>query len=375
LVFEGGGPGNSDAGTKQQQRYPLDMTKPYQVNRDWERIGQRVVQPKGIVLVIGGTDVGKSTFCRFLVEQGVAKGLKVGFVDADVGQSQIGPPTTIGLKLFPQASTSNPDDLYFVGSTSPECHLLQCVTGTYLMIDAALEAGAELVVIDTTGYVEGDAAVALKRHKIELIQPDYLICIHRFRELNPIVAGFIGLSAIQIHHLSPHKSVASKSSESRRKYRKTRFESYFSDAVQESVPFDRIRGQRSLFFVGRQANTKEREILSNFVDDDILYAEWGHKSLSLVAPNMLSNPTQGRLKSHYSLTSLVTKTPAHFEQRLIGMLNDSMKTLSIGVIESVDFRSTVLRIRCKPNAASDAKIIQFGQYKDEGEDRRIEVGK
>ena len=368
MVFEGGGPENSDAGTKQQQRFPLDMTKHYQVNRDWEGIAQRVVKPQTIALVIGSTDVGKSTFCRFLVEQGVAKGLKVGFVDADVGQSQIGPPTTIGLKLFSQDSTSNTEDLYFVGSTSPEYHLLQCVTGTCLMVDAALKAGADLVVVDTTGYVEGDAAVALKRHKVELIQPDYLICIHRSRELNPIVSGFAGLSAIQSHHLSPHKSVTSKSSESRRKYRESRFEHYFADAVEETVPFDQIRGQRSLFFVGRRANTKEREILSNFVDHDILYAEWGHKSLSLVAPNMLSNLTQGRLKSHYSLTSLVVETPAYFERRLIGMLNDSMKTHSIGVIESVDFRSNVLGIRCRPNAASETRIVQFGRYKDEGGD-------
>ena len=278
------------------------MINPYQANHDWQRIARRVIRPQRVVLVVGSTDVGKSTFCRFLVEQGVAKGLKVGFVDADIGQSQIGPPTTIGLKLFPQALTSNPDDLYFVGSTSPESHVLQCVTGTYLMVDAALEAGAELIVIDTTGYVEGAAAVALKRHKIELIQPDYLICIHRSGELNPIVSGFVGLSAIQIHHLSPHKGVTSKSSESRRKYRESRFDHYFGEAVEETVPFDRIRGQRSLFFVGRRANTKEREILSNFVDDDLLYAEWGHRSLSLVTPNMLSNLTQGRLKSHYSLT-------------------------------------------------------------------------
>lgn len=367
LVFEGGGLENSDVVIEQQRRLPQDMTRPYQVNHDWERIARHIVQPEKIVLVIGGTDVGKSTFCRFLVDQGVAKGLKVGFVDADIGQSQIGPPTTIGLKLFFQTSISNTDDLYFVGSTSPERHLLQCVAGTCLMVDAALEAGAELVVIDTTGYVEGAAAVALKRHKIELIQPDYLICIRRSNELNPIVAGFVGINTIQIHHLSPHKGVTSKSSESRRRYRESRFEHYFADAVEETMPFEQIRGQRSPFFIGRQANSKEQEILSNFVGGDVLYAEWGHRSLSLVAPNMLSDMTQGRLKSQYSLTSLATETPAYFNRRLIGMLNDSMKTLSIGVIESVDFRSNVLGIRCKANTASETKIVQFGQHKGEGD--------
>ena len=70
-------------------------------------------------------------------------------------------------------------------------------------------------------------------------------------------------------------SVTSKSSESRRKYRESRFDHYFAEAVEETVPFDQIRGQRSLFFVGRRANTKEREILSNFVDDDLLLRRMG----------------------------------------------------------------------------------------------------
>ena len=48
-----------------------------------------MVHPQQIVLVIGATDVGKSTFCRFLIERGVTSKLRVGFVDADVGQSQI----------------------------------------------------------------------------------------------------------------------------------------------------------------------------------------------------------------------------------------------------------------------------------------------
>ena len=363
-MFEGGGLGNADAGAIQPQPFPHLMTDSYQVNHDWERIARHVVRAQGVVLVIGSTDVGKSTFCKFLVDQGAAKGLKVAFVDADIGQSHIGPPTTIGLKFFPHSSASNPDGLYFVGSVSPDCHLLHCVAGTHLMVDAARKAGAELVVIDTTGYVEGTAAVALKRHKIEIIQPDNLICIHRSSELNPIVAGFAGLSTIQIHYLSPHKDATTKSGESRRKYRATRFEHYFADAVREFVRFDQIRGHRSLFFIGRQANSKEREILSNFVDEDVLYAEWRHRSLSLVAPNTLSKLTQARVKSQYSLASLVAETPTYFEKRLIGMLDDSMKTLSIGVIESVDFQSNVLQIRCKPNCASETKVVQFGGYKE-----------
>jgi polynucleotide 5'-hydroxyl-kinase GRC3/NOL9 len=256
-----------------------------------------------------------------------------------------------------------PDDLYFVGWTSPEHHLLQCVTGTRLMVDAAHEAGADFIVVDTTGYIEGIPAIVLKQHKIELIQPNHLICIHRSRELEAIVAGFDGFSAMQIHHLSPHKNVRLKSSEFRRKYRESCFDRYFADSVQETLPFHQIRGQRTPFFIGRAANAKELEILSTLVEDRVLYAEWGHRALTMVTPDALPSLTQARLKSHFSLTNLVAETPEYFERRLIGLVNASGKTIVLGIIEAVDFSANQLKIRCKAGAAPETKIVQFGRYK------------
>ena len=347
------------------------MANLYQPNRDWENLARKAVQPQQIVLVIGAIDIGKSTFCRFLIERGVTSGLTVGFIDADVGQSQIGPPTTIGLKIFaPNGRIDNlegidgePDALYFVGSTSPERHLLQCVAGTRLMVDAALKAEADFIVVDTTGYVEGDTAVVLKQQKIELVKPTHLICLHRSRELEAIIAPFKGNDTIQTHRLLPHRSVTSKNDEFRRKYRESSFTRYFSDCVQEILPFDQIRGQRTPFFNGRPANPKEQEMLSDFINDRVLYAEWGHRALALVTPDVLPPLIQARLKNHLSLKNLVTETPQYFEGCLVGLLNASGKTISIGVVDAVNFNAKGLKIRCKVGTAAETKTIQFGRYR------------
>ena len=349
------------------------MADLYQPNRDWANLARKVVQPRQIVLVIGATDVGKSTFCRFLIERGVTSGLRVGFVDADVGQSQIGPPTTIGLKVFaPNDSTvsvapseidGEPDALYFVGWTSPERHLLQCVVGARLMVDAALKTEADFIVVDTTGYIEGDTAVVLKQHKIELVKPTHLICLHRSRELDAIVAPFEGNHTIQTHRLLPHRRVTSKSDEFRRKYRESSFARYFSDCVQEMLPFDQIRGQRTPFFNGRQANPREQEMLSDFVDDRVFYAEWGHRSLVLVTLDALPSLIQARLKNHLSLKNLVVETPQYFERCLVGLLDASGTTMSIGGIDAVDFNAKQLEIRCKVGTGAKTKTIQFGRYR------------
>ncbi len=347
------------------------MADSYQPNHDWERLARQIVHPQQIVVVIGATDVGKSTLCRFLIERGVASGLRVGFVDADVGQSQIGPPTTIGLKVFApnsaseslEANDGDPDALYFVGWTSPERHLLQCAVGTRLMVDAARKSSSDFVVVDTTGYIEGDTAVVLKQHKIELVKPTHLVGLHRSRELEAIVGIFDDNDTVETHRLLPHRSVTAKNETFRRKHRESSFAHYFSDCVQEILPFDQIRGQRTPFFNGRQANPKEQEMLSNFVDDHILYAEWVHRSLALVTLDVLPSLVQARLKNHLSLKNVAAETPHYFEHCLVGLVDGLGKTISIGVIDAVDFNARQLKIRCKVGTTARTKTVQFGRYR------------
>ena len=344
------------------------MKAVYQGNRDWERIARNIVHPRAVILVVGSTDTGKSTFCRFLVEQGVSQGLRVGLVDADVGQSQIGPPTTIGLKILsqnPHWDEIEADDLYFVGWISPEGHLLQCVTGVRLMVDAAHRAEVDFVVIDTTGYVKGREAFALKQHKIEIIQPSYLVCIQHSGELDAIIAGFDAFHSMKVYQLSPHQAVTSKTSTYRRKYRETCIERYFSETVEAFLPFEKFRGQRAPFFVGRRANAKELEILSDLANDQILYAEWGHRTLALVTPSVLSDHAHSQIKRRLCLTNLVTRSPEYFERRFVGLVNAKGKMVSVGIIKTADFEANHLTICCKSSAADETKIVQFGQYKHE----------
>lgn len=344
------------------------MHSVYQGNHDWERIARIVVHPQAVVLVIGSTDTGKTTFCRFLVELGVSRGLKVALVDADVGQSQIGPPTTIGLKIFSQSpdwDDIEADYLYFVGWISPEGHLLRCVTGVRLMADVALRAGADFAVIDTTGYVKGIGAIALKQRKIEIIQPHHLVCIQHSGELDAIVSGYDASRSIKVHRFSPHEAAAPKTSKYRRNYRESRIERYFSETAEVCLPFDQFRGQGTPFFTGRRANAEELEILSNVADARILYGEWGHRTLSLVSRSSLPDYARSQIKARLSLANLVTRTPEYFERRFVGLVDGNGELISVGIIQAADFETNNLKVRCKLGAAVETKIVQFGRYKHE----------
>ncbi|HAV42591.1 TPA: polyhydroxyalkanoate depolymerase, partial [bacterium] len=124
---------------------------------DWEKKAAEILSSGRIIIVIGAVDTGKTTLVTYLANKAAEGGKVVGIVDADIGQSDIGPPTTIGLGMIKEPVEDlrkiTPADLYFVGSLSPKGHLLPMVVGTRRMVEHAFQLGAQKVIIDTTGLI------------------------------------------------------------------------------------------------------------------------------------------------------------------------------------------------------------------------------
>ena len=364
------------------------MSRTYQINPDWERLSDEIVKPNQHILVLGALDAGKTTFCQYLIDVAVNQGLKSALIDTDIGQSTIGPPTTIGMKLFhpwddstdklfdgvnvnrnhivedrKSATTAlNADALYYVGAISPVRNFLPLVSGTRLMVDAAQEASAEFVVIDTTGYIHEPAAVMLKQQKIDIIQPHHIVCIGRSREMAKITASYKLMDWLKIHNLSVHKMARLKSPQRRQENRQTKFKTYFKNSVIQNITFSDINSVRTSFFKGRIANQREVDILMELTEEDILYAEWGHRELALIASRRLILSDINRIKDYLSLKNVTTETSSYFQQRSVGLVEKSGTTIGIGIIESVDFKNQELRIRCHTGVLRKTAMIQFGDY-------------
>ena len=187
---------------------------------------------------MGGLDSGKTTLARRLTRTGLEAGLTVAYVDADVGQSTVGPPTTIGMRLCRSQADLDPeslakaDGLAFVGSTSPQGHLLPLVIGTRLLQDRAVQEGADLIVIDTTGLVSGVYGQLLKSYKCQLLQPDLVIGISRGDELEPVLGVIRRFSAAEVMELQVHPDVVPTSVEQRALNREGAMRRYFSEPLQ-----------------------------------------------------------------------------------------------------------------------------------------------
>jgi polynucleotide 5'-hydroxyl-kinase GRC3/NOL9 len=329
----------------------------------WKSVVDEIMTTGRVVMVIGRVDTGKSTFCRHLASIAIKRGLKVGIVDADVGQSWIGPPTTVGMKIFTQdpAPALFPDSFYFVGSVSPERHLLQTTVGVKRMVEAAISSGAELVTVDTTGLVDGPIGRALKSAKIDLVKPDHIVCFQRSSELETLIKGIE--ADHRVHRLETSRNVKKRNQNSRRTYRQEQFRKYFSDFASLEFHFSQLRGQRTIFLNGRRANEKELENLSEIVDDRVLYAEWSFRGLFIVTVDRISGSTARQLCNYLKIDELNANTPQDFQQLLTALIDHRGEPICLALIEKTDFSKNTLTVKCKKSAADHARAIQFSRFR------------
>ena len=79
------------------------------IPRSWHSALNALIEmEQGKVVIVGAQDAGKSTLCTFLANGLLKDGVVPRLVDADIGQADIGPPTTLGKAIV--------SDVYFVTS-------------------------------------------------------------------------------------------------------------------------------------------------------------------------------------------------------------------------------------------------------------------
>jgi polynucleotide 5'-hydroxyl-kinase GRC3/NOL9 len=251
--------------------------------------------------VVGSTDAGKTTLCRFLIGE-LARSAKTAYVDCDTGQSQIGPPTTEGMAFYP-ARPDEPPKMRFVGSTSPGGHLLQMLTGSKRLVEAAAEQGANATVIDSPGLVFGGVGLEFQFQMIDLLRPMHIVALQKGRELERLLASFASHPAITVHRVPISPAVVTRSAAERRRYREERFAAYFSEAASRTVSL------RGLGLHGR-------------------------------VPDL--------------------RNPHGVEMRLIALNDNENFTLSLGIIEKADPGRRLLWVHAPPIEPAAIASIQFG---------------
>lgn len=135
---------------------------------------------EGIGIVIGGADAGKTTLCTFLANTLVKEGVRVAIVDADIGQTDLGPPTTMAAgEVTTQAvnlSQIKSSERLFIGLTSPGRVKAKVIRGVNRLVACHARPGI-LVIVNTDGWVAGSEAISYKVEMLNELKPDIALGI------------------------------------------------------------------------------------------------------------------------------------------------------------------------------------------------------
>ena len=220
----------------------------------WEQIDLSGL--RGTLIVTGAPDVGKSTFAQYLYRRLCAMSRRTAYLDGDPGQSTLGPPATMTLAMGRDGEDTWPPKgvtwRRFVGAVSPVRHMLPVLVGAARLVQAAQNAGAEIVVYDTTGLVNpAQGGPALKLAKVDLLRPAVVFGIQRDQELEPALAP-LRHSRVRVVELRPSPAVQPRDLLTRQAHRASQFARAFTAARPVRVDWRKLAVSPSPRFVFNQ---------------------------------------------------------------------------------------------------------------------------
>ncbi|GBC70921.1 hypothetical protein HRbin02_00694 [Candidatus Calditenuaceae archaeon HR02] len=187
------------------------------------------------IMVIGRVDVGKTSLLTYLYNRLVTGG-GIAVADLDVGQSEICPPTTMGLavgtKPAASLSTLKPEAIYSYGYTSPTYSIKDSLR-TARDLASSIE-GLNRVLVNTDGWIDHERAKNHKSQLIEILKPSHIIFIgiNDHGEMDETAAK-VGAEVINIHE---PRLVMRRDQEARKQIREMNYTRFLRGARLVSTP-------------------------------------------------------------------------------------------------------------------------------------------
>src|SRR2546425_8881052 len=155
----------------------------------WNEAAQVLQRQRGICVIIGEVGSGKSSLCTFLANKCLENVEKVGVVDVDVGQADIGPPTTISSSVVQEPiiglHKAAVDLSFFIGDTSASS-VPDKVVNLATRLKKSVMSSAGIGIVNTDGWLADFNAIRHKLLLLDEIQPDLVIGLGRSDEIiNP----------------------------------------------------------------------------------------------------------------------------------------------------------------------------------------------
>lgn len=313
---------------------------------EWMQVVDRVFEVKGTVLVIGAVDVGKSTLCTLIANRMLLKGLKVGIIEGDVGQAEIGPPTTVSLAIpkspSPDLFKQNPIASEFIGSTSPMGFEEEIVNAMSRLKSEAENLNVDVIVVNTDGWIDDERAVEYKIKLASVLKPSLIVLLCRegeFEELRKRLSEKFNLLVV------PQLAKARKRSrEARKELRELSYQKNLRGATLRSIPISWIKIINHDLGTGVVLSDERLKKLNEQLDGALVYGEETPNGLLLVLNEKLISRDSIRKMFEGQNRPVNIMWLGSERGLIVGLYNREGKFIGIGVIEEIDYKRRILKI-------------------------------
>lgn len=316
-------------------------------------------------MVIGPVDTGKTTFCHRLARAAVDAGLPAVLVDADLGQSEIGPPACVSLAVarepFERLSDLRVASSAFVGSISPQWALTEHVAATCRMANEAMRREERLVICDTTGYANIPWAERLKRAKLEALDPDEVVFLSRGALSSSFVRSLQASTRPAVLYPGVPDYITAKPTPLRAQRRAWRFSQALEGAVARTWGIEDLMLEGTWIGNGRRLMPAALEQLGKLAKVRILYAEVQGRQLHAVvetAPD--ADEALPAARELYGASAFTTTLQSGLDHLLVGLHDQDRRMLGIGLLTGMDYRTHTMTILTAIRSYAMTRVVRFG---------------
>ena len=298
------------------------------------------------VMVVGGVDSGKTSFCLYLANRALKEKRSVALIDADLGQSDLGPPSTIGSCRLTRPIIDpfevGASNVCFIGVTSPSGAVSKIVEGIMSMKENALKKGVDVLIINTDGWVEGEEAIRYKVALAKSIKPNLLVGIQEQSELTFLLGALTETKKLAVETPS---AVRKRDPEERKLLRELGYKKYLKGARAEAFPLSWAMIGDFAFGTGVSPSRDHMKKIEETFGATPVYCEETSNFVFIALSKKQWGSEEFAKDLEQKLNKKVKVMREDDEKGLLVALHDSKDNFSgIGVLESIDYQRRVIRV-------------------------------
>jgi len=348
------------------------------IPENWEKTTREIVSEASskrqfLTTVMGEVDSGKTSFCTYLANMAIREKLKVAIIDGDLGQSDIGPPSTVGYSILKgyvkDLFDVNAEDAYFIGLTSPGIATKEVIEGLLKLKQKVMKQKAELIIVNTDGWIEGEDAASYKLRLVDSLKPDVVVGIQQNDELLHILSG-IGNAKVYI--VDSPSAIKKRDREKRKILRELSYKKYLRGGKVQSFLINWINLEGTLLGKGIQPSREKMRQIENFLGVKPWYCEETQKTLLIVLGKGKWVAEENIKKLEENIRKRIKIFREGEEAGLLVSLKDiNGKFLGIGVLQGIDYRRKAIKIFTP--VKKGIHTIRIGQVKLDKEGKEIGI--